>query len=68
MGVGGKITYFWNLLKSVFQACMQASKQVSKQARGNTSIWGKVCRQGSSQAQKHLEGIQSEPCPGGACF
>ena len=37
---------------------MQASKKATKQAS----------RQAGNQAVKHLEGIQSEPCPVGACF
>ena len=39
---------------SKHEACMQASKKASKQA--------------SQQPGKHLEGIQSELCPVGACF
>ena len=52
------------------QASMGAGKQAGKQEAGEkaSKTSEQVSRQGSSRAQKHLEGIQSEPCPGGACY
>ena len=51
------------------QASRGAGKQAGKQEAGKKASKAseQVSRQGRSQAQKHLEGIQSEPCPGGAC-
>ena len=48
----------------------QVGEQASKQEAGEKASKAseQLSRQGSSQAQKHLEGIQSEPCPGGACY
>ena len=59
----------------------EASKQASKQTGGwagrragrqegkkVSKASEQVSRQESSQARKHLESIQLEPCPGGACF
>ena len=40
-------------------------QQHSKESRG---VLGQACKQTGKQVSKHLRGIQSEPCPVGACL
>ena len=51
------------------QASRQVSKQASKQAGKKASRQARrqVGRQKGRKACNHYEGIQAEPCPGGAC-
>ena len=55
-------------------ACKQTSKYASKQAYKQASMHAsrqagkQAIKLVRKQAVKHLEGIQSEPCPVGACF
>ena len=44
----------------------KAGRQASRQVRRKASK--PVSKQGGKQGSKHLAGIQSEPCPVGACY